>query len=744
MNYDQQIRPFPLLTSDTTNVLTTGLPTNPTAAQRAAFNAGVAFLRAEFPGGAPNNAVPRTFNQQSPLEKFDWIINSKNILTGNYNYLRFDGQNAIQTPAVLGNVGRNGSNDVRVDSVNLRLTSTLSPTLVNEARFEWGRDLEYEFSNMTGPQVNVGSFSYGTATFLPRADYPDEHRTQFVDNLSKLAGSHAIKAGFEFNRATDLLNNPADFAGDYSYTNALSFGEDLLNPASKNYTSYAQSFGLPGATLTTIDWAWYVQDRWKIRHNLTLNYGVRWDFQQLPAVQHPNPAIPTTLNLNESAGNFGPRVGAAWDILGNGKTVIRAIYALVYGRTSNGVLYNALTETGLTDPSQSTIAITAQPTDSFSPIFPNVLPSLPASATGSVSSFRLASNFENPRVQEINAGITRELTPGTTISASYVFTYADRLPATIDSNLPGPTFQRAYQLADGTTFTVPFSAGVIRTAAGQTVSVNLSRPNPNFGALTLNTSIAQSWYNALLVEVKRRFVHGLSGGISYTFAKAESTTGTGDGGGTGGEGPFGGANFQNQFNPGANKGPSPLDQRHRGNVFVVFQPAKFETGSAIGNAIANGWGLSGIFTAESGRPYSPVISLGNLQFLNTDGALYNGFGGLRGQGSSNDRNIVPTLGRDSIYGDNNFRVDLRISRSFHLTDRLNIQIFAEAFNLFNHANYNGYNATEFASTATTATTPLSQPVPLVYQNNFGTPNNDGSQPDGTNARRLQFSLRLRF
>ena len=73
-----------------------------------------------------------------------------------------------------------------------------------------------------------------------------------------------------------------------------------------------------------------------------------------------------------------------------------------------------------------------------------------------------------------------------------------------------------------------------------------------------------------------------------------------------------------------------------------------------------------------------------------------------------------------------------------------MEVLAEAFNVMNHGNYNGYNSTLFASTATTATTPLSQPVPLVFQNNFGTRNNDGSQPDGTNARRLQFAVRLKF
>jgi len=744
VNYDQQIRPFPLLTSDTSNVLTTGLPAQPTAQQLAAFNAGAAFLRAEFPNGAPNNTIPRTFNQQSPLEKVDWTINQKNTLSVMYNYLRWSNINAIQTPAVLGNVGRNGTDDARIHSLNFRLTTTLQPTLVNEARFQWGRDFEYEFQNMSGPQVTVGGFSYGTATFLPRPAYPDERRTQVVDNLSKIAGSHSFKFGFELSRAYDILNNPANFAGSYSYSNALAFGQDLLNPASHSYTNYQQSFGLPGLNFGTNDWALFAQDQWKLRRNLTFNYGLRWDFQQMPAVVHPNPAIPTTESLNETFTNFGPRTGLAWDIAGNGKTVLRASYALLYGRTSNGILFNALTQTGLIDPTQSTISITAQPTDAFAPTFPNVLSSLPASATGSVSAFRLASDFASPRVQEINAGITRELFSGTTISVSYVRTYADRLPATIDSNLPAPQFQRSYQLPDGSNFTVPFSAGVIRTAAGQTVNVNLARPNPNFGAITLNTSIAQSWYNALLVEVKRRLSNGLSGGITYTLAKAESTTGTGDGGGTGTEGPFGGANFQDQFNRAANKGASPLDQRHRANFFAVYQLARLETGNPVGNALVNGWGISTIFTAETGRPYSPGISLGNLQFLGTDGAVYNGFGGLRGQGSSSDRNIVPTLGRDSVYGDKNYRLDLRISRSFHATEKLRMEILGEGFNILNRANYNGYNSTLFASTATTATTPLSQAVPLVQQNNYGVANNDGSQPDGTNARRLQVSLRLKF
>lgn len=744
INYDQQIRPFPLLTSDTSNVLTLGNP-GP-GPLLPAFNAGVAALRAQFPNGTPNSTLPRTFNQQSPLEKVDWVINDKNTFTATYNYLRWSNINAIQTPAVLGNVGRNGSDDARIHSLNFRLTTVLQPTLVNEARFQWGRDNEFEFPNTTGPQVFVGGFSFGTASFLPRAAFPDERRWQFVDNVSKSLGSHALKTGFEFNRVFDIINNPSNFAGTYSYSSALTFGEDLLNPAGHNYTNFSQSFGLPGINFATIDWAWYVQDQWKIRRNLTLNYGLRWDFQQLPAAQHPNPAIPDTLKLNENQ-NFGPRVGAAWDITGSGKTVVRADYSLVYGRTPNGTIENALLQTGLFDPTQNAVSLSVAPNASFAPSFPNVLPALPAAAKGSISAFRLAPDFASPRVQEINTGVTRQLSPNATISASYVHTYADRLPATIDSNLPTPTFTRTFQLPDGSTFTVPFSAGLTRTATNQPVNINLSRPNPNFGAITLNTSIGESWYDALLVEVKQRLTHGFSGGITYTLAKAESTTGSGNGSGTGAESPFGGGNFQDQFNPGANKSASPLDQRHRANVYVTFQPGHVETGHTFTNGLVNGWGLSSIFTAETGRPYSPNIALGSLSFV-SNGATFTAFDqGIRGQGNGGDQNIVPTLGRDSVYGDNNYRVDLRISRSFRVAEKLNVEIFGEAFNILNHSNFNGYNTQLLQLSPTFSKNPaLSQPVPLVFPNNanFGIPSQDGSQPDGTNARRLQFAVRLKF
>ncbi len=147
VNYDQQLRDFPLIIEDLSGVLTRGLPSNPSAADRAAFDAGTTFLRGRFPNGAPGNTIPRTANQNLFLTKIDWNINSSNTFSATYNYLNARGQNAIQTPLVLGNVGRNGSDDVRIHTFNARLTTIVSPRAVNEFRFQASRDFEFQFGN---------------------------------------------------------------------------------------------------------------------------------------------------------------------------------------------------------------------------------------------------------------------------------------------------------------------------------------------------------------------------------------------------------------------------------------------------------------------------------------------------------------------------------------------------------------------------------------------------------------------
>jgi hypothetical protein len=737
VNYDSQVRNFPLVIEDVSGVLTVGRPTGAQATPEnlAAFNRGVEDLTRRFPGGRPGNTSPRNANQWLGLAKVDWNLSNKHTLSTTYNQLYSSGEGAIQTAIVLGNVGRNGTDDVRIWSYNARLTSIVSPTKVNEFRTQWSRNHEFQLGDQPPPQVFVGSFSYGQANFLQRPAYPDERKFQLVDNFSILAGSHNIKFGGEMVRNFHILNNPANFGGTFNYANVFQYGRDLVNPTTRAYNTYTQSFGLPGVNFAIYDWAGFIQDQWKITRRLTLNYGLRYDFQQLPSPVAPNPDIPETSRIPQDKNNFGPRAGLSWDVFGKSKTVIRGGFGMYYGRTPGGVMFNALTQTGLTDPARNQISISLLPTDPGAPAFPNTLTGLPPNARASASVTRLGDDFSRPRIMDFTLGVDQKLARDLVLTASFIYTRGDLLPMSFDVNLPAPRFQRVFQLPDGTTFTVPFSAGVTRTAAGVTQNVNLSRPNPNFGAISVLRPIGETWYRALFLELKKRYAKGYQFNLSYTLAKAENLGGAGDGGGAGPETPFGGSVLQDQFNITGNRGTSPTDQRHR----VVF--------NAIYN-VQRGWfkdfRLSGIWTGESGRAFGQVINVPNIPFATPDGVQWNGFGGLRGQGGGADRNLLPVIERNSQRVQPNYRLDFRLARDFRLTERLRLEFLGEAFNLLNRSNFNGWLNTRFEGTATTVTTALTAPVLLTPNTRYLAATNNGSQPDGTNARRFQVSMRVRF
>ncbi len=748
VNYDQQIRNFPLVIEDLTGALQSGkpvLPANPTAAQQetyntnmTAFNAGVAFVLQQFPGGAPGNLQSRTMGNNIPMGKVDYIINDSNTLSTFFNYMRSSGQRAIQTPIVLGNVGRNGTDDVRIDSYNARLTSTLGPRKVNELRFQWSRDFEFEIADQPPPETYAngsGNFSFGRATFLQRYALPDERRLQFVDNFSYIAGRHSIKFGGEVNHVHDFINNPTEFGGVYTYPSTLALGMDLVNPGAKNYTNFIEDFGLAEYAYNTIDFALFVQDQWKPFQRLTINSGLRWDKQTMPTPFAPNPAIPDSQKFPTDWRSFGPRIGVAYDLTGKGKTVLRGGYGIYYGRIPNGIIAYALQNTGLTDPTKALVGLTLQPSDPSAPVYPNILASVPPNESLATTVTRLDSHFSRPRVQDYTIGVQQQLPFGVVLMASYAHTYGDHLEVVVDSNLPAPQFQRTFALPNGTTFSVPFSAGVIKTAAGATVNVNAARPDPTQGAVNTNTSQGDSWYNALILDARRRLTRGLQVNVAFTWSKAESLAGNDNGGGSAAETAFNGGTPADQFNFLSNRGISPLDQRFRLVVAAVWEPQWRPI---------RGFRFSGIETAEAGRPVAEFISVPALPFLGTDGATYNGFGGIRGQGTTGDRDLLPTVGRNSLAGPGNYSLSLRVARDIRLTERWTLELMLEGFNVFNHSNYNGFNNTIYTATATTNTTPLATPIALTPTVGFLAPNSDGTPPDGTNARRLQLAVRFRF
>ncbi len=252
------------------------------------------------------------------------------------------------------------------------------------------------------------------------------------------------------------------------------------------------------------------------------------------------------------------------DLRGNGHTVVRFGYGMFFSPTPLGTIDNVLRQTGLSDPTKALLQLTFRPTDPGAPTYLNTFSQLPTGGSAQAPFVtRMDPGFRRPRAQEVNVGVERLLPGGITLSASYIYTKGDRLPFNYDTNLPLPNFTRTYQLPDGTTFTVPFSAGVTRTAAGVSQNVNASRPNPTAGQISVIRPLGLSWYNAFLLEARRRLSKGFEFHIAYTLARAEDVAGTGDGSGRGDEGPFGGFTILDQFNIEKKRSRASTDQGHR-------------------------------------------------------------------------------------------------------------------------------------------------------------------------------------
>src|SRR5579883_2243644 len=353
--------------------------------------------------------VPRNGNQIIFFPKIDWQMGERHHLTFQYNHMRWNSLNGAQTGASeTYGIASFGNDFVKEDWGLARWQYFLSANLLNEMRYQYGRDTESEFAappapfeqslsrNVYGhaPQISIApsssGFRFGKPAFLDRPAYPDERLHQFVDMVTWVRGSHVFKFGYDLNYVTDYSNNLYAQNGVYDYANVLDFAADYYSPGHCSgtttgagnlpcYSWFEQGVGPTTFQFQTADYAGFVSDEWKLRHGLTLSLGVRYEYEQLPDTNRNlvNPDIPQTAALPHDKNNFGPRLGLAWDILGKGHTVLRAGYGMYYGRIINSTAFTALTATGSAH-SQRTYFY--RPRDAGAPPFPYVFSSNPVLA----------------------------------------------------------------------------------------------------------------------------------------------------------------------------------------------------------------------------------------------------------------------------------------------------------------------------------------------------------------------------
>jgi hypothetical protein len=678
--------------------------------------------------------VPRRGNQRLFLPKIDWVINDKNSMTFSYNRLRWASPAGIQTQATNTRAKDNFGDDfVHVDSFNARLQSTITPTLVNEVRFQYGRDNEFEFSQPPlpgepttapggrSPQTFVNNgFTFGIPEFLERVAFPNEKRYQFVDTVTLSLGSHTVKFGGDINRVNEGINNLRFQGGEFNYTGANGINDFIIDyenfkvglPASTVCAgstrlrgrcyggNFNQGLGVTGLSFSTTDLNYFVQDDIRVSPRLTVNLGLRYEYQRNPQPVNVNPLLPQTRNKPDDRTDFGPRFGFAYDLRGDGKTSIRGGYGIYYGRLINSTIYNALVNTGVgIDRAQRQIQITA--TDLAAPIYPNLIGAgtlLPPA----VQFF--ASNFANPRIHQYDFILEREIARNTVASVSFVGSLGRRLPTFVDTNLNPPNTTRTFGVVGG-----PF--------AGQTVVIPIfptARPNPGFSQLTEIRSSINSEYEALILQINRRFTKGLQFQSSYTRSRA---TDSGQSSVT-----FTTSNIPyNVFDLSSESGTSNFDSPHKFVASAVWTPTPFGDDNKVGRMIFNGFTLAPVFYAFSGSPYSGGLSV-------------SGAGGAGGVNQSGGTSRFPLLPRNSFRRPRIVNFDMRVSRRFKFNESTALEVLAEGFNVFNRTQVTNVNTTLYSQSFSTNTFTFNAPFQTVTETGATL----------FRERQVQFAVRFEF
>ena len=561
-------------------------------------------------------------------------------------------------------------------------------------------------------------------------------------------------------RNVDTINNLYESNGVYTYQYFGNFFSDILSPnggcdsgqtetgistngaAYPCYYGFTQGFGTPKFTLTTVDYGFFVQDDWKLTPRLTLNLGLRYDKEQIPAPfnslvstsllsvaingkgPYPNDAAQIT-NRPSDNNNFGPRVGLSWDPHGTGKTVVHAGYGLYYGRIPNGIVLNAYEAAGSPLGQYTIPSVHGSLPSSTVPTFPNVI-GAGAFPTPSLDFF--AKNFQNPQVSEFDLSLQQEMPGRTFFSLSYMGAMGRELPNFLNINLnPATTYTNTLTVAPKT---AGGSCGPL--ACGTAITSNVysgSYVNSHYGYVTEVVSNVNSSYNGMIVEVQNRSNKNIQFDANYTWSHAldynqnQSTSPTSN-------------NWYDPLgNSAANYGNSNFNVPNRFVTWVMWQyPGKSSNWSRF---VTDGWHVNPVLQIQNGLPYSAGVS-GTQP---ASGALKAAGSGMNGSGSSA---YLIQLGRNTFRQPSTTVLDCRLQKDLRVSERFNFELLGEMFNVLNHQNVTGVNATAY-SINSTANTLVYQPATGagVNASGFGTVNNADSN-FVYSQRQIQVGVKLDF
>lgn len=492
--------------------------------------------------GIETGIVPAGYDTTNFFARVDHRLNRTNQLSVRYSLYDIGAVNS-RTVGGLNSVSRGSNIDDRDQTITAGNVTTLSPRVLNEARFQFMRSrLSAPVNDEVGPAVNIsGVASFGTATFSPLARNTDLY--ELVDSVTAERASHSIKAGVDFLYDRVAILFPGSLQGVYTFTS-------LANFLTGNYGSFQQAFGAPSQFQSNPNIGFFAQDEWRLNHNLTINAGLRYDAQFLPSP------------INTDSNNFAPRVGIAY-APGDHKTVIRAGYGIYFDRIPLRATSNALQRDGT-----KYLVLQFSPTQTSAPAFPNVLSSQPPDFVTKPNITRIDPDIGNASGQQASLQIERELPAGASISAGYLYLRGEHLILSRNLNVPR--------------FAAP--AGV----------PNLGRPDPNWGNIARFEGSGDSYYNGFVLAFNKRANSWAGVRVSYNYSKSLDNAGN-----------FFFSTPQNNFDLRDDRGLSDNDQRHRLTVSGTLDAPRGSGKDWTARALA-GWGFNYIFSYTSRLPFNIV------------------------------------------------------------------------------------------------------------------------------------------